>query len=330
MSRVLSQDEVRALLEDAGSSAEPQQRPADEGGWAPFDFRRPDRIPKDKLRSTRFLHDRFCHELSIALSACLRAGVEVKLDAVESMVGRHWVSLLPDPTGLFVFNISLGGQIIVEIPSSVGFSFVDRLLGGPGGVPKLSRGFTEIEQSLLEDVVAVMSRELSEAWKQAGPVQMELVGRETRPALMSVGAPDEVLMILKFSLQLSLPSQAAEASGTIQIAVPAAVMEVVCAPLRREALDTRSRPPVAESDRSWIGSALARARVPLVAALRPRGTTAGDLLRLAPEHVLDLGRAVDEPIELSLGETVGFQGALVLAGERRAVEVTRARASVNG
>jgi flagellar motor switch protein FliM len=40
---------------------------------AAYNFRRPDRISKEQLRSLHFLHDRFAHNVSTSLSAFLRS-----------------------------------------------------------------------------------------------------------------------------------------------------------------------------------------------------------------------------------------------------------------
>jgi flagellar motor switch protein FliM len=71
----LSQSEVDALLVAAGShetSVEPRASGANLQ-VARYDFRRPDRVSKEPLRSLHVLHDRFAVNLSSSLSAFLRA-----------------------------------------------------------------------------------------------------------------------------------------------------------------------------------------------------------------------------------------------------------------
>ena len=66
MSKILSQDEIDALL--ASSSVTPAASERDsvdiadgpsQGGVVIYNFRRPDRVSKEQLRSLHFLHDRF-------------------------------------------------------------------------------------------------------------------------------------------------------------------------------------------------------------------------------------------------------------------------------
>jgi flagellar motor switch protein FliM len=69
MSRSLSQDELDAVM--AGTGRPDDRRAAAlPGGFAAYNFRRPDRVSKEQLRSLHFLHDRFAVNVSTSLSAC--------------------------------------------------------------------------------------------------------------------------------------------------------------------------------------------------------------------------------------------------------------------
>ncbi len=67
MSKILSQDEIDALLESSSSAVAPVTGGSARGPngqmVAAYNFRRPDRISKEQLRSLHFLHDRFAHNV---------------------------------------------------------------------------------------------------------------------------------------------------------------------------------------------------------------------------------------------------------------------------
>ena len=65
MTRIVSQDEMDVIL--AGAEKTPSAR------VTIYDFRRPDRIAKEQLRSLHYLHDRFAMNVSTSLSAFLRS-----------------------------------------------------------------------------------------------------------------------------------------------------------------------------------------------------------------------------------------------------------------
>ena len=79
MGKILSQDEIDALL---GSAATLQSASGDSPAgpskpYITYNFRRPDRVSKEQIRSLHFMHDRFARNFAQSLSAYLRAVTEV-------------------------------------------------------------------------------------------------------------------------------------------------------------------------------------------------------------------------------------------------------------
>jgi flagellar motor switch protein FliM len=76
--RVPSRDEIDNVFRNLRDSA-----PVDPAKNAElYDFRRPDRIAKDQLRSIHLLHENFARSLASSLSAFLRSYVGVDLVSV--------------------------------------------------------------------------------------------------------------------------------------------------------------------------------------------------------------------------------------------------------
>ena len=81
MNRLLSQDEIDKafrIAQEKGDDNAARRAPA-------YDFRRPDRIAKDQLRSIHLLHDNFARNLASSLSGYLRAYVILNLVSVEQL-----------------------------------------------------------------------------------------------------------------------------------------------------------------------------------------------------------------------------------------------------
>ena len=100
---------------------------------AAYNFRRPDRISKEQLRSLHFLHDRFAHNVSTSLSAFLRSVTEVTIVSVEQFAYSEFLMSLPEQTAFYAVSLDpLDGVAAVELNPAVAFTMVDRLLGGTG------------------------------------------------------------------------------------------------------------------------------------------------------------------------------------------------------
>ena len=135
-----------------------------------YNFRRPDRVSKEQLRSLHFLHDRFALNLSTSLSAFLRAMTEVSIVSVEQFAYSEFLMSLPDPTAFYAVAMPpLDGVGALELNPSVAFTMVDRMLGGTGQTPAPNRALTEIEQNVLDSVVKLLLEHLTEDVARRSP-----------------------------------------------------------------------------------------------------------------------------------------------------------------
>src|SRR6476620_7520878 len=115
MGRQLSQGEIDTVFRDPkhedGASA---------GKAVSYDFRRPDRIAKDQLRSIHLLHDNFARNLASSLSGYLRAYVAVNLISVEQLSLAEFTQCLQSPTVLVSLGMKpLDGNAVMELNPSL-------------------------------------------------------------------------------------------------------------------------------------------------------------------------------------------------------------------
>ncbi len=59
----------------------------------------------------------------------------------------------------------LGGTILVELASNLGFAMIDRMLGGAGEPLEKNREFSEIEMTIVEKMLVVCMQLMREPWK---------------------------------------------------------------------------------------------------------------------------------------------------------------------
>jgi flagellar motor switch protein FliM len=313
--KLLTEEELSSLLGKSGGAGE---APAAGGERrrrvVPYNFRRPDRVSKEQVRSLYLLHDMFSHSLSSSLPIFLRAISEVTLVSVEQQAYIEYLHGLPDPTAIFTLAMRpLQGVAVLELNPSVAFPVIDRMLGGPGQPLKDARSVTEIEQKILEGFLKVVVDDLREAWRPLIELDLQVVGRETRPQLLQIVAPNEVVLTIVFHVQI------ADARGMMSLCIPAVTLEPIISRFNQSSY-SRSRDVAPEQTRMLL-DALAGVEFEVAAELC--GTTASmdDLMTLAPGDVLRLERRVEHPVEVSVGGVVKFHGELLSRGGRSAVLV---------
>jgi flagellar motor switch protein FliM len=125
MGDILSQAEVEHLLnaiegEDSAPGAGQTESFRPREKVTVYDFKRPERVGKEQMRSLQTMHEGFGRNFGAALSALLRTMVEVKLTSVDQLTYSEFVFSLENPT---CFNLitarPLEGQLILDINPSI-------------------------------------------------------------------------------------------------------------------------------------------------------------------------------------------------------------------
>lgn len=319
MSKILSQEEIDALLASAatGRAPEPAEAPiSTSGGVVVYNFRRPDRVSKEQLRSMHLLHDRFALNVSTSLGAFLRAMTEVSIVSVEQFAYSEFLMSLPDPTAFYAIGLNpLDGQGALELNPAVAFTMVDRMLGGTGNTPGPNRALTEIEQNVIDSVVKLMLDNLSETWHPVTEVQFKIQARETRPQMLQVTGPNEIVILLVFDIRIG------ETRGMLNLCIPASAIEAVGDSFAQGWHRTRRLPTPDEE--SWLHANLGRVQVPVTAKLDTT-LSARELLALNPGDVLALGHSSANPVDLFIGQVRRFQGHLARKGDGVGLRIERA------
>jgi len=320
MSKILSQEEIDALLTSA-SEIEKTVRPdgALGGSVVPYNFRRPDRVSKEQIRSLHFLHDRFARNVATSLSAYLRTVTDVSITSVEQFTYSEFLLSLPDPTAFYAVSMApLDGVAALELNPNVAFTVVDRMLGGTGRGVVMARALTEIEQNVIEAVVKLILENLTETWRGIVDVRFRISGRETRPQMLQVAAPNEVVVLMGFDIRIG------DARGALHVCIPASAIESVGTSFTQSWQRTR-REPTAD-DRRALGENLARVRLSVAATL---DTTlrARELLALQRGDVLSLGQATEDLLDVRVQGARKFAGRLVARGSVAGVRVERVAGS---
>jgi flagellar motor switch protein FliM len=304
MTRIVSQDELEVLLthEDKNTSA-----------VAVYDFRRPDRITKEQLRSLHFLHDRFAHNIATSLSAYLRATTEVSIITVDQLSYGEFLGSVPDPTAFYAVSMEpLETLMAVELNPVVAFTMIDRMLGGAGEGAGPERALTEIEQNVIDSVIKLLMEHLTETWRAVGNVQFNIHGRETRPQMLQVTGRNEIVLVVAFLIKV------AETRGTLKLCIPASAIEAIGETFSQAWQRSRRQPTTEEA--AYLSMNLGR--VPLgVTAHLSTTVSARELVALRPGDVLTLGRNAGQPVTVSVGDLASYVGHLLVHNGNLAVRV---------
>jgi flagellar motor switch protein FliM len=302
MTKILSQDEIDTLLSVAAETGRERRPAATTGPIIRYDFRRPDRISKEQIHALQFLHERSARNISTSLSAYLRTVITLTVVSVEQFSYGEFLGSLTDPTAFYSVGMAPFDELgALEINPSVAFALIDRMLGGAGEPAPVNRPLTEIEQNVVDSVVKLLLDGFAEAWKQVANLTFTIRARETRPQMLQVAAPNEIVVAVVFDLKVG------EVRGQVNLCIPANVVETAGAQVARAW--PRQRRELTTSERTWLDENMGRVPVPVVPQIRTR-LRAGAILGLQTGEVLLLPLAADQPLDVYVGGVRKLTGRL--------------------
>ncbi len=328
MPDVLSQSEVDALLNavDAGAvdiSAPEVAAPAamDEPELPEdvqiYDFKRPERVSTDQIRSIEMMHEVLARKLGASLSAYLRTIVEVKLASVEQLTYQEFLMSLPNPT---CFNLlrcdPLDGSMVLEINPSIVFPILDKLLGGGHGDPLIpDREMSDIEWRLISHVTTETLTYLHDCWKPIMDIDFMVSGRESNPMLMQIVPPNEVVILVCFEVKMG------DASGMLNLCIPFPVIEPKIGDFSTIQTWFQSRRTSdADLEKAKLNEGIKDAGLEAVVYIGKTHISMKDLLNLKPGDLIMTQKDVSEPLLMTIADRPKFW---VYPGQHRHYKAAR-------
>lgn len=309
---LLSAEEMSALMPPApvGDAASHGKRPI-----VAYNFRRPDRLSKEEIRSLYLLHDMFAHGLSSSLPLFMRAVSEVNLISVDQQSYGDYLKGLSDPTCIFTVSAkSLHGVFAIEIGSSIAFSVIDRMLGGEGKGLTSPRAATDIELQVLEGFLTVVNESYREAWKTHVEFETEVVGRETHPQLLQIVPPNGIVVTIVYQVQIG------DAKGLMSICLPVELLEPVIKKATMNAYS--SGVPTSPEATNALLKKVSTINFAVTSDLEKVSSAVSDLMSLSVGDVLRTNHSVDRPINICVADSNKFVGRLGSLDGKLVVQIT--------
>lgn len=310
MAEDLTAQQIDAALHDRSDSG------VDVSDVAAFDFGRLDRIPKSQLRALHMVHENFVRNLASSLSAYLRSYVALNLVSLEQISYAEFLEGLASPTCIAYLGLQpYDGSAVLELNNALMFGLMELLLGSKGrATTSFQRKITEIEKSLIQTLMRVVLRDLSEAWKMVTEISFTVQSLASEPALLHVLAPAEAVIVIAIEVRVG------STSGLMNLAIPSIFVKR----LRNKFDQLRQvrRAQSTERDQLVVAGLIQDATVALEARIEAGFIKTSTLLDLDPEEVLMLDHPVEQPVTGFLNGRKKWPGAIVTRDEKLLFELS--------
>lgn len=316
MSKILSQNEVNALIKNVSVDKEPE-RAAEKKNVNLYDFKHPDRISKDQLRVLKTIHTNFAKAFGTHLSTKLRTTVDLNVLSVDQLTYSEFTITMASPSCIYIIASEVGeGSFVIEFAPELVFYIIDRLLGGRGEIIDEVREITIIEENVLKKIVQQAILQLDDSWQQIASLKPKLSSFETNPQFVQIAPASEPSVVISFSVKIQ------NFNSLITLCFPYFVLEPIMQTLSIQSWISNKQKVSSDEDTELMQKRVLNTVVEMSARLSSEKIKIADLMKLEKGDVLVLDRSINEKFSLVLAGKTKFLGKPGIVGKKVAVQIT--------
>lgn len=310
MAEILSQSQIDELLNNLSSGeVNIQEIETNEKKVKEYDFRSPKKITKETIKLLKGVYENYCRMLSSRLTSMLRLMCDVTVEQVEESIFHEYNNALDDYVLMGLINVNYpdkttsDSQILMEISKPLSFVIIDRLLGGSGEEYDNTRDYTDIELSLLSNLLKQIIPIMGLSWEGTIEIGTELGKIETNSRFVqSINYNDTVVVIV---LNVALNQSA----GKITICMPSSIIgEVTKKTNIFSKANNKKLDQSLEEQKEIIMDSLKSSKLTITGVLGKAQATLQDILNMQAGDLVILDKEVNSYVDVNVDGEKWFEG----------------------
>lgn len=319
MADVLSQNEIDALLKQLSSGELDVEDMSDDQSVKikDYDFARPAKFSKEHLRTLEIIFEHFGRLVSSNLPAYLRKNVQIDVMNSEAVTYSEFSNALSNPVLLGIVNFApMQGNIIIELASNLGFTIIDRMLGGMGEPLDKARDYSEIELSVLERIFTILVDLMREPWQNVIEIHPRLERIETNSQFAQIISPSEMIAIVTINVAIG------NVEGLMNVCLPFITLEDVMDKLNTKYWFSNMQMSDEDTYDEVIETAINKAVIPIRTVLGKSSISVMDFINIQAGDIIRLDSKVEDELDVYVGNIVKFKALPGSSESNYAVKVT--------
>ncbi len=321
MADVLTQAQIDEMLKSVAMGAEPVVTQKEEDKIKEYDFRAPKKFTKEQIKVLESIFENYARLLSSYLTGKLRLYCRVSLVNIEEQRYSEFNNALPDYVMMGMVDLGIKNDeisetdVILQVSNAITYTMIDRLLGGKGEYSEVNRDFTEIEITIMTDVMNSFAELLREPMMTHIDLEPRLIGIETNSRVVqTIGHEDTVIIV---ALEVEINNQ----KSIVSVCIPAINLDEIMAHFISRYNGTRRKTDAAREQerRDSIMSGISTTDLEVKALLGEINLDLYEVLTLQVNDVIPLNKKISENIEIKVGTKIWCDGKLGTYNGNKAV-----------
>ena len=300
MSDVLSQIEIDSLLNDMSTGSvsveDVLSNKLSKDDIQNYDFRRPNRISKNQVRTLQNVHESFAESFGYFLVSKLQSLISISVTSVDQLFYSEFILSVSNPSCLYVFEIEgTDGNGIMEISPQLALTIVERLLGGNADLVPKPRTITPIEQAVIKSVIEHALGDLRNAWRSIAELNFRYERLEMEADFVQIAPSSEIVIIVSLDVNIGANTY------LMNLCFPTFALEEVLARLNRQQVTTqvtKQSPARLKENMEVLKQQISTTNLPIIAELGKAAITVRELMELQVGDVIKVKKHINDEIEV--------------------------------
>lgn len=323
MADVLTQAQIDEMLKSVAMGAEPVVMKTEESQVKEYDFRAPKKFTKEQIKVLESIFESYARLLSSYLTGMLRLYSRVSLINIEEQRYNEFNNALPDYVMMGMVDLGIKNDeisetdVIIQVSNAITFTMIDRLLGGKGEFSDVNRDFTEIEITIMTDIMRAFAGLLKEPWLTHIDLEPRLISIETNSRVVqTIGHEDTVIIV---ALEVEVNSS----KSIVSVCIPAINLDEIMSKFIPRYSGGRRKTDLAREQerRDSIMTGISTTDLVVKAVLGQINLDMYEVLTLQVNDVIPLDKKISENIIVKVGERDWCDGKLGTYNNKKAVMI---------
>lgn len=323
MADVLTQAQIDEMLKNVAMGADPVVTAKEEAKVKEYDFRAPKKFTREQLKILDSIFENYARLLSSYLTGLLRLYCSVSLVNIEEQRYSEFNNALPDYVMMGMVDMGIMNDevsetdIIIQVSNAITYTMIDRLLGGKGEYRDVNRDFTEIEITIMTDIMAALSNLLKEPWMSHIELEPRLIGIETNSRVVQTIGHEDTVIIVALEVEVN------GVKSIISVCVPAINLDEIMGKFIPRYTGSRKKTDKHRETerRDNILNGISTTDLEIKAVLDEINLDLYEVLTLQVNDVIPLNKNIASNITIKIGDRVWCDGKMGTYNNKKAVMI---------
>ncbi len=318
MGKVLSQEEIDALLSDAkkGKDIEMLGKEKKVVEYL-YDWKMPQKINTEHKRQLKQIFQIFATQFSTYLQSTIKSIVDINLIDISTVGYSDYLLSISEPTCMYKLYLDkIKASTSMEIQPAFVYFLVDKLLGGVGQSVEINRAISPIEQSIMLRIMQNCFLSLKEAWKTTIPgLNFQYNGFETNPNFVNIAPSADVVAIFAFEVAIK------EDLFNFTICFPGRALDPILEKLSTSNFQTQEN--ISRKNINVIEDYIKFSKIDVSVELGRLEMSVREILELEKDDLIELNKPLNAPMLLRIDDKPKYLVKAGVEGSQKAFELVR-------